>query len=442
MAAPEYPQYPGGVPQYPPTPDPEIERIFALQKTSKPWILSLLDNLKEAINPPKLPPLQVTARPLTKEELLASDDPMLRRVAELDEAADSGLLSSLKNNLKELFSPTRLPPLQVTSRPLTPEELAREGAFGEIEQLRRANLPWYKTFWGNLKELIFPAKLPPLELTSKPVQVRELFGRDEYAGRSRIISVGVHVGLVALAFAVGTNKTVQTAIAKNIAVFTPDIAPYTPPMKPKDTAMGGGGGGGDRSPTPPSKGKLPRPALKQFTPPMAVVNNPNPKLVMEPTIIAPPDTVLPQVNLPNYGDPFAKLGPPSNGPGSGGGIGTGSGGGVGSGRGGGFGPGEGGGVGGGAYRIGGGVSAPVILVKVEPEYSEEARKAKFQGAVLLSIVVDAEGRPQNIRVVRPLGMGLDEKAVEAVSKWRFRPGYKDGKAVPVQANVEVNFRLL
>ena len=84
----------------------------------------------------------------------------------------------------------------------------------------------------------------------------------------------------------------------------------------------------------------------------------------------------------------------------------------------------------------------MILVKVEPEYSEEARKAKFQGAVLLSIVVDAEGRPQNIRVIRPLGMGLDEKAIEAVSKWRFRPGYKDGKAVPVQANVEVNFRLL
>ena len=325
MAAPQYPQYPPGGPQYPQAPDPELERIFALQKISKPWFVSLIENIREAINPPQLPPLQVTARPMTKEELLASDDPMLRRVAELDEAADAGLLSSLKSSLKELFSPTQLPPLQVTARPLTQEELAREGTFGDIDQLRRANLPWFKTFWGNLKELISPAKLPPLELTSKPVQVRELLGRDEFAGRSRIMSVLVHVGLVTLAFAIGTNKSVQNALAKNITVFAPDISPYTPQMKVKPQTMGGGGGGGDRSPTPPSKGKLPRPSLKQFTPPMAVVNNPNPKLVMEPTIIAPPDVTLPQVNLPNYGDPFAKVGPPSNGPGSGGGIGTGSG---------------------------------------------------------------------------------------------------------------------
>jgi TonB family protein len=143
-----------------------------------------------------------------------------------------------------------------------------------------------------------------------------------------------------------------------------------------------------------------------------------------------------------YGDPMAAIGPPSNGPGSGGGIGTGSGGGVGSGRGGGYGPGSGGGAGGGAFRIGGGVSSPVLIYKIEPEYSEEARKAKWQGTVILAIVVGLDGRASNITVVRPLGMGLDEKAIEAVQKWRFRPGLKDGRAVPVQANVEVNFRLL
>ncbi len=88
------------------------------------------------------------------------------------------------------------------------------------------------------------------------------------------------------------------------------------------------------------------------------------------------------------------------------------------------------------------MSAPVVLAKYEPEYSEEARKAKFQGSVLLAIVVDEQGLPRDIRVVRPLGLGLDEKAVEAVARWKFRPGTKDGKAVAVHAVIEVNFRLL
>jgi len=96
----------------------------------------------------------------------------------------------------------------------------------------------------------------------------------------------------------------------------------------------------------------------------------------------------------------------------------------------------------GAYKIGNGVSAPAVLIKVEPGYSEEARQAKVQGTVLLSLVVDETGNPRDIRVVRPLGLGLDEKAVEAVAKWRFRPGLKDNQPVPVAAYVEVNFRLL
>ncbi|HWR54716.1 MAG TPA: energy transducer TonB, partial [Bryobacteraceae bacterium] len=139
---------------------------------------------------------------------------------------------------------------------------------------------------------------------------------------------------------------------------------------------------------------------------------------------------------------LAKVGPPSNGTGTGGGIGNGTGTGIGPGKGPGFGPGEGGGFGGGVFRVGGGVSAPVAIHRVEPEYSEEARKAKFQGTVVLSIVIDEQGVPRNFRVVRPLGLGLDEKAIEAVQKWRFRPGHKEGRAVAVIATVEVNFRLL
>jgi len=115
---------------------------------------------------------------------------------------------------------------------------------------------------------------------------------------------------------------------------------------------------------------------------------------------------------------------------------------VGSGKGGGFGPGEGGGVGGGVFRVGGGVSAPVVLYKVDPEYSEEARKAKYSGTVVLQLVVDASGKARDIKVVRSLGLGLDEKAIEAVNKWKFRPGVKNGQSVAVQATIEVNFRLL
>jgi TonB family protein len=417
--------------------DDNISRMLSQPIRSKPWFISLIENLRELSAMKKQPPLQVSFRPLSHEEWLNTDDAALRQLAEIQE--EKSFFRSFLDNIKELFSPEKLPPLQITSRPLTEEELRQTMSVAELE---RANLPWFRNFFSNLKDLLFPQKLPPLQLTSKPVQVKELFSKDPYQGRSQALSLAIHIGLVALAFTLGTNKTIQQAVARSTQVFVPDIAPYVPDVAPKKQAMGGGGGGGDRSPLPASKGKLPRAALKQFTPPMAVVNNPNPRLVMEPTIIAPPDVPLPQVNMSVYGDPLAKIGPPSNGPGSGGGIGSGSGGGVGSGRGGGFGPGEGGGVGGGAFRIGGGVSAPVPIFKPEPEYSEEARKAKFQGTVLLAIVVDVDGKARDIRVIRTLGMGLDEKAIEAVSRWRFKPGYKDGRPVPVQAAVEVNFRLL
>src|SRR5207248_2456464 len=123
-----------------------------------------------------------------------------------------------------------------------------------------------------------------------------------------------------------------------------------------------------------------------------------PKLTMEATIIAPPDVTLPQVNMSQYGDPLARIGIASNGPGSGGGIGSGVGGGVGPGKNGGYGPGEGGGISGGVYRAGfGGVTSPSLLFKVEPEYSEDARKANHQGVVVLYVEIDPSGRAQNLR---------------------------------------------
>ena len=95
-----------------------------------------------------------------------------------------------------------------------------------------------------------------------------------------------------------------------------------------------------------------------------------------------------------------------------------------------------------AYKVGGGVVPPAVTYKVDPEYAQEARLLKYSGAVMLSIVVDASGRARSIRVVKGLGFGLDEKAVEAVRQWVFRPGMKDGNPVNVRATIEVNFRLL
>ena len=77
----------------------------------------------------------------------------------------------------------------------------------------------------------------------------------------------------------------------------------------------------------------------------------------------------------------------------------------------------------------------------EAEFSDEARRAKYQGVCLISLIVDAQGNPQNPRVVRPLGMGLDEKALEAVRKYKFKPAMKGGTPVPVMMSIEVNFRL-
>jgi protein TonB len=300
--------------------------------------------------------------------------------------------------------------------------------------------PFFRSLGRSIKEFINPPKLPPLEVTSKPVAVKEIWGF--YGGqekRAGFTSMAIHAGAIALLLFLGTNKAVQQVVKQQIELIAPDIAPYKPTVK-QDT-MHGGGGGGDRSPTPVSKGKLPKLANRQFVPPM-ISHVENPKLVMDPTLIMPPDTNVPKVDSPNLGDPLAKSGLASNGFGSGGGMGSGRGGGIGPGSGPGFGPGSGGGMGGGAYRIGGGVSPPSILYKVEPEYSEEARKAKFQGTVLLYVVVDEKGNPRDIKILRPLGLGLDQKAVEAVEKWKFSPGKKDGKPVPVQAQIEVNFRLL
>ncbi len=271
--------------------------------------------------------------------------------------------------------------------------------------------PLWKSLFRNLDDFFFPKKQPPLVLTSKPVPVRDIWGFYNYR----------------------KNGVWGSTIAA-------DEIPTLPPSK---TVAGGGGGGGDRDKFQAPKGKLPKQSMEQITPPAIVVRNPNPNLAVEPTVVVPPQIKLAMVTLPNLGDPMSHLpsGPPSNGTGYGGGIGSGSGGGVGSGEGPGVGPGRGGGIGGGVFRVGGGVSAPRPISTPDPEYSEEARKAKYQGTCVLWLIVGPDGKPRDIRIARTLGLGLDEKAIEAVKRWVFEPALKDGRPVAVQINVEVSFRL-
>ncbi len=323
--------------------------------------------------------------------------------------------------------------------PQNPSALGPEPELHLLLQNQTLDESLWKSLFRNIDDFFFPKKLPPLVLTSKPVPVRDIWGFYNYKGRGAAGSTVIHVLAVAVIIAATYlgRKMVDVAKPKEIVLLiAPDDLPALPVSK---TVSGGGGGGGDRDKLQASQGRLPKQSMQQITPPMAVVRNLQPKLEVAPTIVAPP---LPQPNLPDLGDPLSHLpSVPSNGTGYGGGIGSGNGGGVGSGEGPGFGPGHGGGTGGGAFRVGGGVSAPKAIYSPDPEYSEEARKVKHMGTVVLWLVVGPDGKPRDIKVLRTLGLGLDEKAIEAVKNWRFDPAKKDGKPVAVQINIEVNFHL-
>ena len=258
--------------------------------------------------------------------------------------------------------------------------------------------------------------------------------------RSTLVSGAIHGAAIAVILLVTGVKPPVTAVRDHITLLMPrDLLKYDVVAPPRKDA---GGGGGDRSETPASAGNLPRRATKQFVVPMVEPLNANPVISMEPTIIANAEIVVPQLNLAQLGDPHGVEGPLSNGPGKNGGIGNGDRGGVGAGNGPGAGPGENGGVA--AVRQGFQEAAtePVLLFKAEPEYSDEARKARVQGSVTIRAEIDARGQVQNLSIAHGLGLGLDERAVEAVRKWRFRPATRNGKAVPANALIEVSFRLL
>lgn len=285
----------------------------------------------------------------------------------------------------------------------------------------------FASLWGSLRDVFFAPKLPPLQLESQPVAVvdRMAVRRDP---TSTTIAVVLHIAVIAL---------IAWLLAKHIPIATrtqttlvPIDLPVPPPKAPPK-AQSMGGGGGQRGPTPVTKGTPPKFVEHQIVPPKAPPID-QPKISIQPTIEVQKDvkmaSSIPQLGVAN--SPIVGMS-----------MGNGRGTGMGSGNGSGLGPGSGGNTGGGPRRIGGGVSAPQLIYSVEPEFSEEARKAKVAGNVLVNLWVDQNGNPSHVHVIRGVGMGLDEKAVEAVKQYRFKPALENGKPVLVELNVEVNFQI-
>jgi len=239
--------------------------------------------------------------------------------------------------------------------------------------------------------------------------------------KSQTLSVGLHVAVVVAVLLLTSRATHMTSPTLRPALL----------FRPLHAPAAQRAGGSNQSVLPARHGAPPPTAHRTFIPP---VSRPDPKLPVPVTVSFESPTI--EIDMQQIGDPASLL--------ANGGLGLHGSNGIGD-RGccGGIGDQTSGkpGIDGGA-RIGHKITPPQLIYKVEPEFSEAARKAKYQGVVVLAIEVGADGQPRNLRVLEMLGLGLDEKAIEAVSQWKFRPGYQDGRPVVTMATVEVRFRLM
>ncbi|HEY1581041.1 MAG TPA: energy transducer TonB [Terracidiphilus sp.] len=298
--------------------------------------------------------------------------------------------------------------------------------------------PLWCELYENVRERLFPPQLPPLELTSQPVPIPDRMASNTNpwaVGTATVINSGVLALLVLFGLGVAVNHGPR--FSNPSATFDLKDFPLFTPIKTHPSNAGGGGGMND--PVQVSKGRNPRFGMNPLAPVQVPVLD-NPKLAVENSIAVPPDIKLPDnptmATIGVHSSPNVTL--ISGGQGGPIGIGSGDHGGVGPGHGqNGWGPGADG-----IYIPGAnGVTQPIPIFTPEAEFSDEARRQKYQGVCVISLIVDAQGNPQSPRVVQPLGYGLDDKALEAVRLYRFKPAKKDGKPVAVRMTVMVNFRL-
>lgn len=259
------------------------------------------------------------------------------------------------------------------------------------------------------------------------------------AGNATLLSAGLHVGFVLLALlAIANPPQALTKLA--------DDLPSEIVWLDQPGPGGGGGGGGNEMPEPPRKAELDgadKITVPVEKPPKMEIVKPEPPPPPAQIVIPAQPTATGVLELPGMVSNLPTPAVPSQGSGTGNGAGTGRGTGIGSGQGSGLGDGYGGGTGGGAYRPGNGVMSPEVIHEEKPQYTSEAMRAKVQGIVEVEAIVLPDGSVGQVQIVRSLDdrFGLDQKAVEAVKRWRFRPGTRMGKPVPVLVNIELTFTL-
>ncbi|HEY0307408.1 MAG TPA: energy transducer TonB [Acidobacteriaceae bacterium] len=286
------------------------------------------------------------------------------------------------------------------------------------------------SLWTNLHDAFFPPKLPPLVLTSKPIAVPDRM-KVKRSPASVATAIVVHALLFLLIGFLLAKKILKLSapppkVATIVDLNTPVAPPGAKPM---------GGGGGNHDATPATQGKLPPPVKTPLAPMMHPIIE-QPKLPTPMGLVMPDNLKLPSnPNLPNFGDPNGLR---VAGPGS---LGNGGGGGIGGGNGGGLGNGSGGGTGGGVYTVGGGTSAPVLVYGPEAEFTDEARRAKYQADVDVRVLVGPDGLVKSAQVLRDPGMGLGASALTTVKTYKFKPAMNSGKAVAVYVIVQVGFTI-
>jgi TonB family protein len=289
---------------------------------------------------------------------------------------------------------------------------------------------------------VLPLADAPLFTIFSPAEASRIFSR-----LFLVASGSVHAAIIAAVLVLAMSGTLGGPLAAN-ATTPPDTLHLVFLAEPGPG--GGGGGGGRRMETPPSK------ALREghsfISSPLPV--RPPPKPIepiahpVEPLKAEPlPAVVAPLVSAP--ADASTRIGvltsaegdPDSLGRGRPNGVGSGTGTGTGAGEGPGVGPGSGGGAGGGPYRGGSGIAAPRLVREVKADYTEEGRRRGVTGDVLLEIVVRSDGSVGDVRLLKGLGWGLDERAIQAVRQWRFSPATRAGAPIDVAVEVAVEFKL-
>lgn len=274
-----------------------------------------------------------------------------------------------------------------------------------------ASQPLWRQLPHALKERFFPPPQPELHLESSPIAVKDIWSREDHK-RDRMASIAVHVAVIGILMLPLWRPVRKVIHQEQVELMPTLMAPGHSLPRMRRLASGG---------APPVHKILP-PKIN----PVEATPQPIP-----PPIKLMPATAMANIPMPQFGNPGAVAGPPGtsagvNGAGPGG-MGTD--------------PNGGGDCDNAPCGIGGDVSEPVPVYEPDPEYSDAARKAKYQGTVVVEVIIGVDGHVYNPKVIQPLGLGLDEKALAAVKLWRFEPAKKNGRPVRVAANIEVNFRL-